>query len=157
MTNRRHSSQHRSGRQHTATNRARRTEAEPPASSAVAAKRAEILNRGIRNDWTNAKLAEELQVSQRHASTLRRRFAECGDAGLQPRTKGRPPLLHPEHELRARDLILAAAQDSGSGVPTARQIADLLLRKFGVDYTEDGARKLLKRLGLSRWQSLVRE
>jgi len=102
--------------------------------------------------WTHAKVAEFLGI---HAVTVAKwmaRHRRDGEAGLAAKpTPGRPRLLSAEQEQQALQWLAEKPTAHGfrTDLWTARRVADLIRRRFGVAYHPDYLRAWLRQRGYS--------
>lgn len=110
--------------------------------------------------WPQKDIAAALGVSAGAVSQWLKRAREAGGvAGLARRP---PPGMTPRlsHEQRAQIPLLLARGAEAHGfrgdVWTARRVAELIWRTFGVRYHRDHVSRLLRQLGWSRQHSVER-
>ena len=105
-----------------------------------------------REGWTQAAIADFLDV---HAVTVARwmaRHRQEGDAGLAAKpTPGRPRFLTPDQEHQVLGWLAEKPTAHGfrTDLWTARRVADLIRRRFGVQYHPDYLRAWLRQRGYS--------
>jgi transposase len=109
--------------------------------------------------WKQKDIAEALGVSAGAVSQWLKRAEEKGPEALrrQPR-KGAVPRLSSAQMAHLRDLLTRGAEACGfqGEVWTQPRVAALIQAKFGVTYHPAHVGRLLKRLGWSRQQPVVR-
>ena len=99
-----------------------------------------------------ADVAEQLSVGEQTVRDWLHAFIVSGVDGLVDRSRsGRPAKLTAEQRRHVKDVILTGPDPSEatSACWTARRIADLIARTFGVSYAPRYVCHLLDRLGLS--------
>ena len=106
----------------------------------------------VRNGWTQAEVADFLGV---HAVTMARwvaRHRQQGDAGLAARpTPGRPRFLTPVQERLVLHWLADKPTNHGfrTDLWTARRVAELIRRRFGVTFHPNYLREWLSKRGCS--------
>jgi transposase len=106
----------------------------------------------LRDGWTQVAVAEFLSVHPVTVAKWMARHRLEGDVGLAAKpTPGRPRFLTPDQE----DQVLAwlaqkpTAHGFRTDLWTARRVADLIRRRFGVPYHPDYLRAWLRQRGYS--------
>src|SRR5215213_1041778 len=102
--------------------------------------------------WTQAAIADFLEVHPVTIAKWAARHRLAGDAGLAAKpTPGRPRFLTPDQESRVLGWLAEKPTAHGfrTDLWTARRVADLIRRRFGVRYHPDYLRAWLRRRGYS--------
>jgi transposase len=109
--------------------------------------------RMLKRNVAQAEVARELGVSRQAVSVWARQLAEVNGAigKLKARTLGRPKRLSVEQcESLSRMLVAGALQ---AGFPTelwtVKRVRAVVVREFGVEYSQTGCWDLLRSLGFS--------
>lgn len=106
----------------------------------------------LRDGWAQAEVADFLGVHPVTVAKWAARHRLDGDAGLAAKpTPGRPRFLTPEQERIALRWLADKPTAHGfrTDLWTARRVADLIRRRFGVDFHPDYLRAWLRRRGYS--------
>jgi transposase len=109
--------------------------------------------------WKQRDSAAALGVSESAVSQWLKRGREGGVAALQGRPPpGRLPRLSAEQRAQIPTLLARGAQMWGfrGDLWTAKRIAEVIWRSFGVRYHRDHVSRLLRQLGWSRQQPVER-
>lgn len=102
---------------------------------------------------TIKEAAQALFVGERVVLRCLQNFTTHGLPGLEDKPrKGRPTLLAEVHHEALKVLIEESHNSGKGGRLTGQDIADLIQRKWQVNYTVNGIYELLKSLGMS-WVS----
>jgi transposase len=106
----------------------------------------------LRVGWTQVAVADFLGVHPVTVAKWTGRHRLEGDAGLAARpTPGRPRFLTPSQERTVLRWLADKPTTQGfrTDLWTARRVADLIRRRFGVDYHPDYLRAWLRQRGYS--------
>jgi transposase len=106
----------------------------------------------LRDGWTQSAVADFLDVHPVTVAKWAARHRLAGDAGLAAKpTPGRPRFLTPGQERRVLGWLAEKPTAHGfrTDLWTARRVADLIRRRFGVHYHPDYLRAWLRRRGYS--------
>src|SRR5215470_2982100 len=106
----------------------------------------------LQDGWTQVAVADFLAVHPVTVAKWMARHRADGDAGLAAKpTPGRPRFLTPDQEHQVRGWL--ADPPTAHGFPTdlwtARRVADLIRRRFGVAFHPHYLREWLARRGYS--------
>lgn len=102
--------------------------------------------------WTALEVARKFRINERTARRWKTAYEERGREGLAARrATGRPPKLDLRQKEKLRRLLLKGARASGFSTDlwTCRRVADLIFRKFRVEYHVDHIGRLLRKMGFS--------
>ena len=116
--------------------------------AAVRLQAGELILRGFDND----EIVEILEVSLSSVKRWRKKVENGGIPSLTRKSgSGRPSELTPEQFQELKTILLAGAKAAGylSDRWTSRIVADLIFKKWDVDYSRSHVRKILCDLGLS--------
>ena len=108
----------------------------------------ELILRGFGND----EIVDILEVSLSSVKRWRKQVESDGLHALARKSQpGCPKKLDDAKRQELKTIILAGAKASGSMVGrwTSRIVADLIRKKWGVDYSSSNVRRILHSLGLS--------
>jgi transposase len=106
----------------------------------------------VGDGWTQAQVADFLGVHPVTVAKWMARHRQSGDAGLTARpTPGRPRLLTGEQERVVLGWLADKPTAHGfrTDLWTARRVADLIRRRFGVEFHPDYLRAWLRQRGYS--------
>jgi transposase len=106
----------------------------------------------FREGWTQAAIADFLDVHPVTVAKWMARHRQDGDAGLAAKpTPGRPRFLTPDQERQVLGWLAdkPTAHGFGTDLWTARRVANLIHRRFGVQYHPDYLRAWLRQRGYS--------
>ncbi len=109
--------------------------------------------------WKQHDIAAALGVSESAVSQWLKRGRERGVEALTRRVPpGRTPRLNAEQQAQIPALLARGAEAWGfrGAVWTARQVAEVIVRTFGVRYYRDHVSRLLRQVGWSRQQPVER-
>jgi transposase len=110
-------------------------------------------------DWKQKDIATALGVSEGAVSRWLKRGREEGVEALKAHPpKGVTPRLSAEQKARIPELLAKGAQAYGfrGDVWTARRVAEVIERTFGVNYHRDHVSRLLREAGWSRQEPIER-
>jgi transposase len=102
--------------------------------------------------WTQAAIADFLDVHPVTVAKWMARHRQDGDAGLAAKpTPGRPRFLTPDQERQVLEWLVdkPTAHGFGTDLWTARRVANVIYRRFGVQYHPDYLRAWLRQRGYS--------
>lgn len=106
----------------------------------------------FREGWTQAAIADFLDVHPVTVAKWMARHRQHGDAGLAAKpTPGRPRFLTPDQERQVLGWLAdkPTAHGFGTDLWTARRVANVIQRRFGVQYHPDYLRAWLRQRGYS--------
>jgi transposase len=109
--------------------------------------------------WKQKDIAVALGVSEEAVSQWLKRGREQGVEGLNAHpAEGMKPRLTVEQKAQIPQLLARGAQAYGfrGDVWTARRVAEVIERRFGVRYHRDHVGRLLREAGWSRQQPIER-
>jgi len=109
--------------------------------------------------WNQHDIAAALGVSESAVSQWLKRGRERGVEALTRRPPpGRTPRLNAEQQAQIPALLARGAEAWGfrGAVWTARRVAEVIVRTFGVRYHRDHVSRLLRQVGWSRQQPVER-
>lgn len=113
--------------------------------------------------WTFVRIAQELEVSQRHAQQWWKRYEEGGWAALKKRKRGRAPgtdrMLSEDQEAELQRLISEKTPDQLKlkfALWTREAVRDLIEQRYGVRYALRSMSTVLKRWGFTPQRPLKR-
>jgi transposase len=113
----------------------------------------------ILRDFDNEEIADILDVSLSSLKRWRKKVESDGLAALARKSgSGRPAELTQDQFSELKTIILQGAKSSGylTDCWTSRIVADLIRKKWGVEYSTSNVRKILSKLGLSYQKPDVR-
>jgi transposase len=105
-----------------------------------------------REGWTQAAIADFLDVHPVTVAKWMARHRQKGDSGLAAKpTPGRPRFLTPDQERQVLGWLMEKPTAHGfrTDLWTARRVADLIRRRFRVQYHPDYLRAWLRQRGYS--------
>jgi transposase len=110
-------------------------------------KGAKLLARGV----TKSEVARQLGVARQTVATWERRLEADGRAGLKRGTLGRPRQLDAAQERELGQLLMAGAVAAGypTELWTLPRIGQVIVHRFGVEYSTGHLWHLLRRMGFS--------
>jgi transposase len=106
----------------------------------------------LQDGWTQAAVADFIDVHPVTVAKWMAQYRQKGTAGLAAKpTPGRPRLLTPDQEHQALGWLAEKPTTHGfrTDLWTARRVADLIRRRFGVQYHPDYLRAWLRQRGYS--------
>jgi transposase len=106
----------------------------------------------FREGWTQAAIADFLDVHPVTVAKWMARHRQNGDAGLAAKpTPGRPRFLTPDQERQVLEWLAdkPTAHGFSTDLWTARRVANVIYRRFGVQYHPDYLRAWLRQRGYS--------
>jgi transposase len=109
--------------------------------------------------WKQHEIAQALGVSEGAVSQWMKRVREAGEEALKAHPpKGVPSRMTPEQQAKMPQLLARGAEAYGfrGDVWTARRVAKVIEKTFGVRYSRDHVGFLLRKLGWSRQKPIER-
>jgi transposase len=106
----------------------------------------------IERDFANEEIMEILEVSLSSVQRWRKKVNEGGFQALARQAgSGKPPSLTPEQLEELKTILVQGAIASGYLTDrwTSRIVADLIRKKWNVDYSRSNVRRILNELGFS--------
>jgi len=98
--------------------------------------------------WTQKEVCEELECDRSSLVRWRAAYRRRGEDGLKARpAPGRPRKLSPRQEQQLLRMLLQGARAHGytTDLWTTRRVADLVHKRFGVEYHHDHIGRILHR------------